>query len=484
MKILIAAAEMTPFAKTGGLADVVGSLPKALKNLGHDVRVVIPCYKQITEGDYLTDLPVPMDGHLETAIIRYTAINARTGEIPVYLADNHKYFYRDRMYGFNDEFDRFNFFTKASLAMLPYIGFQPDVIHCNDWHAALIPLFLKVKFMEEPYYQKIATVFTVHNLQYQGRFPRGVLNSLALDDSFFTPEELEYYGEVNFMKAGLLYGDVLNTVSKKYATEIQTPEMGEGLDGLLRKRALDLHGILNGLDYDEFNPSKDEKIYVKYDANSLEKKRENKYRLQKELGLSMGDVPLVGIITRLASQKGLDLMAAVIDQIMGLGIQLVLLGTGEDYYEKLFAEVKMRYPQQTSINLGFDAVLAQKIYAGSDIFLMPSRFEPCGLGQLISLRYGTIPVVRRTGGLEDTIKNYDPETGYGNGFDFVEYVPDKFLDAISRAVNLYRNNPEAWNKLIHLAMNMDFSWNRSAIKYLELYERAITKRKQNITKAV
>ena len=241
---------------------------------------------------------------------------------------------------------------------------------------------------------------------------------------------------------------------------------------------------MNGLDYDEFNPAKDEKIYVNYDVNSLEKKRENKYRLQKELGLSMGDVPLVGIITRLASQKGLDLMAAVIDQIMGLGIQLILLGTGEEYYEKLFAEVKMRYPQQTSINLGFDAVLAQKIYAGSDIFLMPSRFEPCGLGQLISLRYGTIPVVRRTGGLEDTIKDYDPETGYGNGFDFVEYVPDKLLDALSRAVNLYRHNSEAWNKLIHLAMSMDFSWNRSAIKYLELYEKAINKRKLNITRAV
>jgi len=484
MKILIAASEMTPYAKTGGLADVVGSLPKALRNLGHDVRVVIPNYKQITVGEYLTDLPVPMDGHLETGIIRHTTLGVKNETIQVYLVDNHKYFYRDRMYGYADEFDRFNFFTKASLAMLPYLGFQPDVIHCNDWHTALIPLFLKVKFMEEPFYQKIATLFTIHNLQYQGRFPRSVLKALALDDSFFTPEELEYYGEVNFMKAGLLYGDVLNTVSNKYAAEIQTPELGEGLDGLLRKRALDLHGILNGLDYEEINPERDERIYVKYDVKSLDKKKENKYRLQKELGLSMGDVPLVGVITRLASQKGLDLMAAVIDQIMGLGVQLVLLGTGEDYYEKLFAEVKTRYPQQTSINLGFDAVLAQKIYAGADIFLMPSRFEPCGLGQLISLRYGTIPVVRRTGGLQDTIKNYDPETGYGNGFDFVEYAPEKLLDALSRAVSLYRNNPEAWNKLIHVAMTMDFSWNRSAIKYLELYEKAINKRKQKITRAV
>ena len=350
MKILIAASEMTPFAKTGGLADVVGSLPKEIKNLGHDVRVVIPCYKEVMAGEYLTDLPVPMDGHLETAIIRRAEVKSRNSEIPVYLVDNYRYFYRDRMYGYHDEFDRFNFFTKASLAMLPYIDFQPDVIHCNDWHTALIPLFLKTKFMEEPFFQKTATIFTIHNLQYQGKFPREVLRALGLDDSFFTPEELEYYGEVNFMKAGILYGDVINTVSKKYATEIQTPELGEGLDGLLRKRALDLYGILNGLDYDEFNPSKDERIHVKYDVNSLDKKRENKYRLQKELGLSMGDVPLVGIITRLTTQKGLDLIAAVIDQIIGLGVQFVLLGTGDDYYERLFAEVKMRYPQQTSIN--------------------------------------------------------------------------------------------------------------------------------------
>lgn len=484
MKILLAASEVAPFAKTGGLADVAGSLPKALKNLGHDIRVVMPCYKQIGSRDYLTDLPVPMDGHLETAIIRYANISFGDEEIPVYLVDNYRYFYRDRMYGYADEFQRFHFFTKAVLAMLPYLGFKPDVIHCNDWHTALIPLFLKVKFAEEPFYQNLATVFTIHNLQYQGRFPKNVLKSLALDESFFTPEELEFYGEVNFMKAGILYADLLNTVSNKYAMEIQTPEMGEGLDGLLRKRGLDLYGILNGLDYEEFDPGTDKRIYERYDVHSVEKKRENKYRLQKELGLAMGDIPMVSIITRLVSQKGLDLVSAVIDDIMRLGVQLVLLGTGEDYYEKLFAEVKLRYPTQTSINLGFDPVLAQKIYAGSDIFLMPSRFEPCGLGQLISLRYGTIPVVRRTGGLWDTIKDYDTETGYGNGFTFEEYLPEKLLNALSRAVDLYRSNPEAWNRLIRVAMSMDFSWNRSAIKYLELYEKAINKRRHKLTHAV
>ncbi|MGE5372554.1 MAG: glycogen synthase GlgA [Solirubrobacterales bacterium] len=478
MKILLAAAEVAPFAKTGGLADVAGSLPKALKALGHDVRVVMPCYKQINAGRYLADLPVPVDGHLETAIVRYADIPSAHGDVPVYLVDNHQYFYRDRMYGYADEAARFNFFTKASLAMLPYLGFHPDIIHCNDWHTALIPLFLKEKLENEPFFQNMATLFTVHNLQYQGRFAYDTLRTLGLGDEYFTPEQLEYFGEVNFMKAGLNYADVINTVSQKYAQEIQTPELGEGLDGLLRKRALDLYGILNGLDYDEINPATDEKIYLKYDIHSLEKKRENKFQLQKELGLRMGDVPAIGIITRLVSQKGLDLIAAKIDDIMRLGVQMIFLGAGEDYYEKLLAEVKMRFPQQTSVNLGFDPILAQKIYAGSDIFLMPSRFEPCGLGQLISLRYGTIPVVRKTGGLWDTIKNYDPDTDYGNGFTFEEYQPEKLLDAVRRAVELYQHDQNAWNRLMHVAMSMDFSWNRSAVKYLELYEKAIHKRKK------
>ncbi|MGE5396166.1 MAG: glycogen synthase GlgA [Chitinophagales bacterium] len=484
MKILLAASEVTPFAKTGGLADVAGSLPKALKKLGHDIRIVMPCYKQITSGRYQTDLPVPMDGHLESAIIRQTSINTGHEDIPVYLVDNHRYFYRDRMYGYQDEYERFNFFTKAVLAMLPYLGFQPDVIHCNDWHTALLPLFLKNKFSEEPFFQNIATLFTIHNLQYQGRFSREVLKPLGLDNSYFTPEELEFYGEVNFMKAGLLYGDIINTVSQKYAMEIQTPDMGEGLDGLLRKRGTDLYGILNGLDYEEFDPSTDDRISVNYDVNTLHLKKENKYQLQRDLGLSIGDVPMVGMITRLVSQKGLDLVAPVINQIMQLGVQLVLLGTGEDYYEKLFAEMKMRYPNQIYIKLGFDNVMAQHIYAASDIFLMPSRFEPCGLGQLISLRYGTIPVVRRTGGLWDTIKNYDQDTGYGNGFTFEDYLPEKLLNAISRAVTLFKNDSDSWRKLMHVAMSMDFSWSRSAIKYLELYEKAVKKRKKKINRAV
>ncbi|NLU48886.1 MAG: glycogen synthase GlgA [Syntrophomonadaceae bacterium] len=484
MKILIAASEMVPFAKTGGLADVVGSLPKALAKLGHDVRVVIPHYKQITEGRYLTDLPVPMDGHLETAIIRNASIKAGEQEIPVYLVDNYKFFYRDHMYCYVDEGERFNFFCKSVLAMLPYLGFQPDVIHCNDWHTALIPLFLKVRFMDEPFYRGIATVFTIHNLQYQGRFNKSILKNLGLEDKYFTPEELEFYGEVNFMKAGLLYADLINTVSAKYAMEIQTRELGEGLDGLLRKRALDLYGIINGIDYDEYNPATDRRLYENYDRNTLERKRYNKYGLQKELNLVVGDVPVVGLISRLVGQKGLDLVAEVIEHILQMGAQFVLLGTGDDYFEKLFADVKVKHPARVSINLGFDSTLAQKIYAGADIFLMPSRFEPCGLGQLISLAYGTIPVVRATGGLSDTITDFTAEPARGNGFTFTDYTPEALLDAITRAIRLYYDDPAAWAQLMRRGMSMDFSWNTSAVKYLNLYEKAVQKRKQRINRAV
>lgn len=479
MKILIAASEMVPFAKTGGLADVVGSLPKALHRLGHDVRVVIPNYKQISHARYLTDLPVPMDGHLETAIIRETSVPVGDSEVPVYLVDNYKYFYRDHMYGHSDEGNRFNFFCKGVLAMLPYLHFQPDVIQCNDWHTALLPLFLKVRFMEEPFYRPIASVFTVHNLQYQGRYSPSILSQLGLEDKYFTPEELEFYGEVNFMKAGLLYGDVINTVSPKYAMEIQTKELGEGLDGLLRKRSLDLYGIINGIDYDEFNPATDKRIYENYDRDTLERKKHNKYGLQKELNLQVGDMPLFGLISRLVGQKGLDLVAEIIEEVIHTGAQFVLLGTGEDYYQNLFADLKVRHPEQVSINLGFDAALAQKIYAGADMFLMPSRFEPCGLGQLISLAYGTIPIVRSTGGLSDTIIDYDSQTDQGNGFAFTNYSPLALLNTINRAIHLFKKDQEAWGRLMRQGMAMDFSWNQSAVKYVNLFEKAIYKRKQH-----
>ncbi|NPV28307.1 MAG: glycogen synthase GlgA [Firmicutes bacterium] len=475
LKILFAASEVAPFAKTGGLGDVAGSLPKALARLGHDVRIVLPKYKQINEGDYLTDYPVEMDHHLETGIIRQTILKGRNCEIPVYLIDNYKYFYRDGIYGFADEAERYNFFSKALLGMLPRIDFQPHLIHCNDWQCGLIPLLLEIKYTEDPFYQRIATLFTIHNLQYQGLFPKHALRLIGLGDEFFTPERLEFYGEINFMKAGLLYADLINTVSKKYALEIQTPEYGERLDGLLRKRAQDLYGVLNGIDYEEFNPETDPHISKNYNIETVDLKRDNKYALQKEMGLPAGNTPLIGIVTRLVDQKGLDLIADIFDEMMALGIQFVLLGSGADYYQKLFAEFKMKYPQQAAINLGFNPILAKKIYAGADMFLMPSRFEPCGLAQLISLRYGTIPIVRATGGLADTIQDYDEKKGAGNGFSFKPYEPKALLEAIKRALAIYRERPEQWRRLMVNAMKADYSWERSAQEYTQLYEKAIHK---------
>ncbi|MDN5365114.1 MAG: starch synthase [Thermacetogenium sp.] len=473
LRILFVSAEVAPFAKTGGLADVAGSLPKALKRAGHDVRIAMPRYKQITEGEYLLDYPVEMDHHLETGIIRKTMI--RGNDVPVYLIDNYKYFYRDGIYGFPDEAERYNFFCKAVLNMLPQIDFQPDVIHCNDWHCGLIPLSLQTKYAEDPFYRRIATLFSIHNLQYQGIFPKNVLRLIGLGEEFFNPERLEFYGQVNFMKAGILYADVINTVSNKYALEIQTPEFGERLDGLLRKRSQDLYGIVNGIDYEEMNPETDPSIYQNYGIKTLDLKKKNKYALQKEMGLPVGDTPLLGIITRLVGQKGLDLIAGVFDQLMSLGVQFVLLGSGEDYYQKLFSELKMKYQQQAAINLGFNAELAQKIYAGADVFLMPSRFEPCGLSQMISLRYGTIPVVREVGGLADTISNYDEQTETGNGFSFKPYEPGAFLEAIKRALKIYRQQPERWRHLMIRAMQSDFSWDRSAGEYVKLYRKAMEK---------
>ncbi|KUK31156.1 MAG: Glycogen synthase [Thermoanaerobacterales bacterium 50_218] len=473
LKILFASAEVSPFAKTGGLADVAGSLPKALAQLGHDVRVVMPKYKQITEGDYLLDYPVEMDDHLETGILRETRLKGKDVEVPVYLVDNYKYFYRDKIYGYPDEAERFYFFSKSLLGMLPRIEFQPNVIHCNDWHCALIPLLLETKYAEEPFYQHIATLFTIHNLQYQGVFPKDVLRLLGLGEEFFTPERLEFHGKVNFMKSGILHADIINTVSKKYALEIQTPEFGQGLDGLLRRRSQDLYGILNGIDYEIYNPETDPYIYQNYGIATIDQKKENKIGLQKEMELPLGDVPLVGVISRLVAQKGLDLIIEAFEGMMATGIEFVLLGSGEDSYQRQFVELKMKYPRQVAVNLGFNVELAHKIYAGADIFLMPSRFEPCGLAQLISLRYGTIPVVRATGGLADTIQNFDGKKG--NGFSFEPYDSDALLEAVKRAVAVYNDHPDQWHCLKVNGMKADHSWSRSASEYLQLYEKAIRK---------
>ncbi len=480
LKILLVSAEVVPFAKTGGLADVAGSLPKALTAMGNDTRIVLPRYRGIDDFSTVTDFSVPMGDRMETCIIRESHIEAKLPEggikkVPVYFIDNYHYYDREGLYCHYDEAERFAFFSKAVLEMLKKIDFKPDIIHCNDWQSGPIPFLLKEKFKDDPFYSKTATVFTVHNLLYQGTFPRESLKLLGVGAEYFQMDGLEFFGQVSFMKAGLLYADIINTVSKRYAQEIQTPELGLGYEGLLRQRAQDLHGIVNGINYHEFNPATDPRIFHTFGPESLADKYENKYSLQKEMDLPVRDVPVIGLISRLVDQKGLDLIAEVFDRLMEEDLQFIVLGSGDKYYEEMLAGMRERYPHKMGLYLGFNGILAQRIYAGSDMFLMPSKFEPCGLGQLISLRYGTVPIVRATGGLADTVVDYNRETGSGNGFSFEPYEAGVMLDTVKRALQLYTEHPEQWRKLVVHDLGQDFSWNRSAAEYLELYDMALGK---------
>lgn len=480
LKILFVSSEVAPFAKTGGLADVAGSLPRAIAEKGHDVRIVMPRYKYIDcPMETRFDFPVMMKGRKETAIIRESYLETSYGKgmarVPVYFIDNYQYFDRDSLYCFFDEAERFAFFCRAVLEMLPGLEFKPDVIHCNDWQTGPIPALLKEQYGIIPFYQDIATVLTIHNLHYQGNYPKDCLELLGFSDEYYHPDRLEFYGDVSFLKAGLVYADIINAVSKTYAREIKTPEYGERLDGLLRKRSLDLYGIVNGINCEEYDPWTDPVIAANYNFESIDRKKENKRFLQKTLGLPAADVPVFGLISRLVDQKGLDLLEDIFDDLMQMDVQLAVLGTGDIRYEKLFRAMSRQYPAKVAAHIGFDTVLAQQIYAGCDLFLMPSRFEPCGLGQLIALRYGTVPVARKTGGLADTVVDYDPGKQKGNGFVFVEYRPEGLLDAIRRALIMY-SRPDLWHAMVRSAMQMDFSWPVSAGEYVKLYQTAICRK--------
>ncbi|MGE4357590.1 MAG: glycogen synthase GlgA [Candidatus Omnitrophota bacterium] len=457
LKILYVASEVEPFAKTGGLADVAGSLPVALEKLGCDIRVVMPRYKNIkTNGN---------KGFLGNQVI-------------VYFVEHREYFNRDFLYGtpegdYPDNLDRFAYFSREVFNVAKENNFSPDIIHCNDWQTALVPVYLKTIFKEDPFFKNTKTVFTIHNLAYQGIFPKEQFPRTGLDWSLFNIDGFEFYDKVNIMKGGLIFSDFITTVSPTYSKEIQTKEFGCGLEGLLAKRKDNLIGILNGIDYNIWHPLKDPVIPCKYSFNTIKKKYVNKEYLQLEAGLEINkEIPLLGIITRLADQKGLDILAPIIDTLCKMDLQFILLGTGDKVYHEIFEQIKVRYPRKTSINLKFDADLARKIYAGSDIFLMPSRFEPCGLGQMISLKYGTIPVVRKTGGLADTIVDYEPHSDTGNGFTFTAYSSVSLLEAIKRALSVYKDK-KAWMRLIKRAMEADFSWKVSAQKYLKLYRKIL-----------
>lgn len=478
LKVLVLSAEMVPFAKTGGLADVTGALPKALAKLGHDVRVALPRYGRIDPARFhmfqvVPPFPVPMDDSTEAVSIFQTDT---VPGVPVYFVNNEKYFNREGIYGYPDDGERFILYCRAALEMLRHLGWKPDIIHCNDWHTGIVPNWLKTIYKDDPFFAECATVFTIHNLQYQGLFGWRILEVAGIDEYGFLhhPQIGELADVVDLMARGIHFADVINTVSERYAQEILTPEYGEKLDPLLRDRKDRLFGILNGVDYDEFNPATDRYIAQDFDADHLDRRRANKLALQRESNLPQDpEIPLIGMVSRLADQKGFDILAACFDWMMEcLGIQFVLLGTGDQHYHNVFTEFHQKYASRAAIYLTFNAALAQKIYAGSDMFLMPSRFEPCGLGQMISLRYGSIPIVRHTGGLADTIQNFDPITNQGNGFSFERYHHVDLYTAVVRAVENYKHR-DTWRLLQERGMRADFSWAASARKYVDLYRRAL-----------
>ena len=478
MKILFAASESVPFVKTGGLGDVVGALAPVLAQKGHDVRVIIPEFNTIPQ-EYMQQLTHVCEFEVQLGWRRqYCGIEMLEKDgVKWYFMDNKYYFGRPYIYGMGgDEYERFGFFCRGVLNMLPLIDFQPDVIHAHDWESGMIPALLKIQYAHLPFYANMKTVFTIHNLQYQGIFGiREVQDILGLGDSLWTEDKLECFGCANFLKAALVYADKITTVSPSYAEEIQTAYYGERLDGLLRARNRDLSGVLNGIDMNEYNPETDPKIAQNYSFEHLEGKAACKQALQEELGLEIKpETPLIGMVGRLSNQKGLDLVDYVIADIMRQDVQLVVLGMGEGRYFNLFSWAESEYKGKVAARFTMDHALAHKIYAGADLFLMPSQFEPCGLSQMIAMRYGTVPIVRETGGLRDTVLSYNEFNGEGNGFTFFNYNAHDMLHTIERATDFYHNQRDVWQKLQERGMHGDYSWNKSADEYVRLYEGLFT----------
>ena len=472
MRVLFVASEASPFIKTGGLGDVAGALPKALAQKNADVRVVIPKYK---------DLNWEVKDKLRfvkwfNVYVGYRESFCGVWEcfyngVTYYVLDNERYFKRDGIYGFYDDAERFAFFDRAVLDMLRQIDWQPDLIHCNDWQTGMLPVLLKFQYKKNDwFYWRMKTVYSIHNIAFQGVFDPIILPELfGFDMELYDNTCLQFDTGVSFMKGGIYYSDIVTTVSNTYAGEIQTPEYGHRLDAVLRDRSYALRGIVNGIDYDEFNPKTDRYIYKNYDLNSIKNKAVNKTSLQRDLGLTVDEnIPMIAMVTRLTSQKGIDLLVNIADRLLQQNIQLVVLGTGDKNYEDHFKWLDYAYGNKVSANIRFDNALSHKIYAASDMFLMPSSFEPCGLGQLIALRYGSIPIVRETGGLKDTVRAYNEYTGEGNGFSFRNYNADELYNIIQYALWIYRNKNH-WNTLINHAMNSNNSWEKSAQKYLDLY---------------
>jgi starch synthase len=459
MRIAMCASEVVPYAKTGGLADVVGALPLALEKEKQEVIIVMPRYKAIDDSKFKI-IRLKSD-------ISYSFIGKN---IKVYFIEDEEYFDRDGLYGdkngdYKDNLDRFSYYSRRTLDLLKEINFKANIIHVHDWQASLIPVYLKELYNEDPFYEKMKTVLTIHNIGYQGLFPKEEFPRLGLDWALFDMDHLEFYDKINILKGGMVFANIINTVSHTYSQEIQTKEFGFGLEGVLSKRHFSVFGILNGLDYDIWNPETDKFITKNYSCRDIEGKAADKEDLQKICRLPLKkEIPLFGIVSRLAEQKGFDILAGAIEEICKMKLQLVILGTGDLKYHELLEETVEKYPEVISLNLKFDDCLAHKIYAGSDIFLMPSKYEPCGLGQLISFRYGTIPLVFKTGGLADTVSSE-------NGFIFDKYTEEDLAKTIKGAIKAFQAKKK-WKELLLKVMQFNFSWEESAKKYIQLYAKA------------
>lgn len=498
LKILYVCSELAPFVSTGGLGEVAAALPRALAAQGHDVRIALPCYAAIPDqlrGHQYGLCVAELGAKTSWGALRIATVPKST--IPLYLIEHEQYFGRPHLYGdgayeYDDNAERYCFFCLAVLHGIAQTGWRPDIVHCHDWHTAPIPAYIKTRLALTEAWRGMPVLLTIHNLAYQGRYKAHFLPYTGLGPELFTPDCLEYYGDINFMKAGIAFASKINTVSPRYAKEIQTPQFGEGLDGFLRTRTNSLSGILNGVDYNRWNPAADPHIAATYSAENLAGKADCKADLQKIAGLPQRDVPLIGMVSRLHWQKGIDLLAHAIDAIMLEDIQLVILGTGNPYFEEILAKAAQRYTGRMCVIRKYDDPLAHQIEAGSDFFLMPSHYEPCGLSQLYSLAYGTIPIVRETGGLADSVRHItktavqramreaaqkkgpQPDNKGATGIVFKARTPGALAESVHQAVRLYQN-PETLHAIRLAGMNQDFSWERSSKAYVKLYRQAIAK---------
>jgi len=476
VRITCCGSEGVPFSKTGGLADVVGALPQALAANGHEVQVLLPRYRMTKPGKPLAigkSITIPLGAGFKYATIQD---GGESGGVRTYLVEMPEFFDRDGLYQVNgadypDNHLRFAAFSLAAIEFMKRLGTAPEVLHCHDWQTALVPIYLRNLYAGDSFFEKTGVVFTIHNIGYQGLFPPSILSEISLPGSLYNVDALEYWSRVNLLKGGIIFSDFVTTVSRKYAEEIQTAEFGYGLEGVLKSRADRLQGILNGVDYEVWSPKADKFIAASYGPEDLK----GKEACKKDLLVKMGALqpvlsrPVIGIVSRFATQKGFDLIAGIAEELMAMDLYVVALGTGEPQYEELFRNLAAKYPEKFLVRVGFDVALSHQIEAGSDMFLMPSRYEPCGLNQIYSLKYGTVPVVRATGGLDDTIENFNGKTG--TGFKFSEYAPETLLAAIRQAVDTYRQ-PKVWRQVMINGMKKDFSWGNSAKQYIKVYHAA------------